>query len=504
MKGIFRKAVTCAMAGIMVFGMTACGKKLASGEKILEINIDKMAYSLINGGVFNVSMTEIDDTNAKYIFNCDGYSDIVMYDGAGGASDELIVVACKSESDADNVLKAMGEYVKSLQNSFKDYDAVEYDKAGKSIQIKKGKYVVMCISDNQSRARDIISDVFEGRNVSEKITSTEDNQTNPPEGETAPTQPTIDPADTIYADINTDGGIRRYEHCICVGNTAYENYEYDNSSSEYYANVVNAMADKLSGVASVYDIVIPICIGLQFPTDYTTEITVADQNAAIEAIGDKMNSNVKFINIFPSLAAHKSEYLYYRTDHHWSGLAAYYAYVDYCSKKGITAHGLNEYQRIAFPGFLGSFAIDTQDSILLNNPDTVTAFYPLSNDSLSMTITDANGNVREGTVIYDETNNSAANKYGTYIMGDNPLVTITNASINDGSACVVIKESFGNAMVPFLTDHYQTVYVIDYRYWTGALSSFVAEKGIQDVLYVNNISMVRGTYSIGQMAKISQ
>ena len=60
--------------------------------------------------------------------------------------------------------------------------------------------------------------------------------------------------------------------------------------------------------------------------------------------------------------------------------------------------------------------------------------------------------------------------------------------MSDGSSCVVIKESFGNAFVPFLVDHYETVYVVDYRYYPEGLTALIRDKGIKDVIFINNIS----------------
>ena len=72
---------------------------------------------------------------------------------------------------------------------------------------------------------------------------------------------------------------------------------------------------------------------------------------------------------------------------------------------------------------------------------------------------------------------------------------MTNPEITDGSSCLVIKESFGNPLVPFLTQNYQTVYVVDYRYinqvFPGTLRQFVDERGIQDVMFINNVSATR-------------
>ena len=67
---------------------------------------------------------------------------------------------------------------------------------------------------------------------------------------------------------------------------------------------------------------------------------------------------------------------------------------------------------------------------------------------------------------------------------------------------MVVKESFGNAFVPFLVSHYQTVYVVDYRYWEGSISQLVAEKGIQDVILCNNISATRSGALVDAMGTV--
>ena len=66
----------------------------------------------------------------------------------------------------------------------------------------------------------------------------------------------------------------------------------------------------------------------------------------------------------------------------------------------------------------------------------------------------------------------------------------------------MIKESFGNAFVPYLVDHYHTVYVLDYRYWSGNLQSFVREKGAQDVVFINNLSAIRNNYLMGKLQEM--
>ena len=74
--------------------------------------------------------------------------------------------------------------------------------------------------------------------------------------------------------------------------------------------------------------------------------------------------------------------------------------------------------------------------------------------------------------------------------------------LSDGSKCIVVKESFGNAFVPFLVDHYQTVYVIDYRYYSGSVSALAKANGVTDVIFANNLSAIRGSYQVGKLAGV--
>ena len=119
------------------------------------------------------------------------------------------------------------------------------------------------------------------------------------------------------------------------------------------------------------------------------------------------------------------------------------------------------------------------------------------------TPTTKDGKQTEYSIVYKGAGKySAANKYMCFIGGDNPVSTIHNKDIKDGSSIVVIKESYGNAFVPFLVDSYEYVYVIDYRYFDGNLIDFVEENDIEDVLFLNYISTTSTESKIGQIEDI--
>lgn len=288
-----------------------------------------------------------------------------------------------------------------------------------------------------------------------------------------------------------------------VGSAGYEMYNYVGSLAEKYQSTVNAVADSLSGVSQVYAMAIPLSSGITLPDELFSDIPGSDQAQAEKDILAGMGQNVKTIPLHDVMMSHRTEYIYFRTDHHWTALGAYYAYVQFCTAKGITPHNLSDYEVSQFPGFLGSFYNDGgKPDAMKNDPDTVNAYHPVSATASMKYGDNENSTLTGGQVIFDESTASASLKYGTFIMGDNPFTVIENPEVSNGESCIVVKESFGNAFVPFLVDHYQTVYVVDYRSYGGSVSALAKAKGVTDVLFVNNLSAIRGSYQMGKLAGV--
>ena len=302
--------------------------------------------------------------------------------------------------------------------------------------------------------------------------------------------------------IEVQGDEERYDAVYRVGDTGYEMYTYVESTAKKYADNINAIADAVEGTATVYMLPAPLSSGITLPDALYGKDIFSDQKAAEDGIIGFMNDNVVSVPLNKAMMAHRGEYIYFRTDHHWTATGAYYAYAEFCKAAGKTPNPLEGYKTQEFPGFLGTFYRDTNESSHLgDNPDTVVAYHPLSADA-TLDYTDKNGQVIRWPIIYDQSNAPASYKYGTFVGGDQPYTIIKNPALTDGSSCVVVKESFGNAFVPFLVDHYETVHVIDYRYWEGSVSDFVKTNGVDDVLFVNNLSAIRSSVLVGYLHDI--
>ena len=139
-----------------------------------------------------------------------------------------------------------------------------------------------------------------------------------------------------------------------------------------------------------------------------------------------------------------------------------------------------------FPGFLGTFCSSSNNSpALQSNPDTVVAYIPKGTNAMTMHYT--NGSVVDWFIVNDVSGYAKSELYATFVGGDRPFSYAHNPAITDGSAVMVIKDSYGNAFIPWLVDHYEHIYWIDFRYTSNTISQMVEDYGVQDVIYALNI-----------------
>ena len=300
-----------------------------------------------------------------------------------------------------------------------------------------------------------------------------------------------------------DGNGNKVQGMYVNGDVAYQLYSFNQQNSSSYAALINKFASQVEGKAQVYDMIVPLHYQIALSRETAAKYGASDCEAAIDYMYSAMNSGIKTVDTLPYLASHNNEYLYYRTDHHWTARGAYYAYEAFCATKGITPTPLGNYRRLQFDGFLGTLYSEAkQPGAMKSNPDYVEAFVPMGTNRAD--VYDASGKYIDWyAVVYTGADKySTGNKYLTFIGGDQPLTEIHNPNINDGSSIVVVKESYGNAFVPFLVDSYEYVYVIDYRKWSGSLKNFVIDRSIDDVLFLNVVNVTSTSERLNELSSI--
>ena len=329
-----------------------------------------------------------------------------------------------------------------------------------------------------------------------------------------PNEPVIAPIEPVEPDpdvidenlggtIDANGAlVQNLGTIVVVGDAAYEVYNFNQNIADKYAAIVNRTAQMLEGESDVYDLVVPTSVDITMPDKERARINSSNQADALRYIFSCMTPQVHSVNVYNALRSHRTEYIYFRTDHHWTARGAYYAYGQLCRAMQTQPKPLDAFTEYKFDGFKGSFASETKKNTTLeNHPDTIYAYDPIAETTL--TYTEKSGRTMDWKIISDVTEWSASAKYSTFIGGDNPYTIIRNASVTEPKSCLVVKESYGNAFVPFVAADFSEVHVIDYRYWRGNVSSFAKENGIDVVLFINNISATRNSSLMNALQKVT-
>ena len=197
-----------------------------------------------------------------------------------------------------------------------------------------------------------------------------------------------------------------------------------------------------------------------------------------------------FIDIRDMFMKHKDEYIYYRTDHHWTALGAFYAYEKWAKDAGFTPLSKEEFDiTLASDEFYGTLHSKVNTNI---KPDDI-YLYHIKEDmdyQLLYNLTD------EKSTLYDLSKLEGKDKYSVYMGGNNAVVEV-GTNNNNGRRLLVIKDSFAHSFVPFAVNHFEKTYMIDFRYFNGGIEAYMEENEITDVLVLyNTMSFIKDKNSI--------
>ena len=287
-------------------------------------------------------------------------------------------------------------------------------------------------------------------------------------------------------DDKTDGYTSSMNSGVYIYNkAAYELFSGNESSAKDYADCISEFKAQVGDKVTVYNMVIPNHTEFGLPKRLIQEGKAQSSNQAenIKAIYSSYTEDVIPINCYNELSAHNSEYLYFNTDHHWTGLGGYYAYKAFCEQTNQKVLDLAVCTENQISGYEGSL-IDC-DGSLYENLDTV-HYWSFPYNTYAMRTESAGDEPYETTVYYDGAS-AGPYTYGAFIWGDCALFVEHNQDLSNGKKIAVIKESYGNAFVPYLTANYHEVHVIDFRYFEENLKDYCTSNGIEEVMFVNNI-----------------
>lgn len=215
-----------------------------------------------------------------------------------------------------------------------------------------------------------------------------------------------------------------------------------------------------------------------------------DQAKYIDQV-QKAMKDYNFVDVRDTLMDHNEEYIYYKTDHHWTSAGACLAYEVWSEHTGgeaETEDGLvKNVVSDKFRGSLYSKILDADSAY-----DEIWTYGLQKDDAFgSKDCTVTIDEKQQLDSIYDDEKLQEKDKYAYFLGGNYGQVHIQNQKATSkakGKNLLIIKDSFANSFVPFVTQDYENIYMVDLRYYNGDMKSYLQEHNITDVLVLYNIS----------------
>lgn len=221
---------------------------------------------------------------------------------------------------------------------------------------------------------------------------------------------------------------------------------------------------------------------LIYPEKLPFHAPMLDENALLEEVFAEVGQSAKVLDLREVFSAHKDEYLYYRTDHHWTSGGAWLAYTEFCRQEGLTPFDPAAHTAVEVPDFYGTSYSSARNWNAV--PDVIT-WYELPN---RQTIWDVTAGPDAMTVLseddlYNQDAFATRDKYAAFLHGNPGYSTVEG----DGEGSIlVIKDSYANCFVPYLTANYAKIGVLDLRNYSYSVDALMRAEGYDKVLILYN------------------
>ena len=267
---------------------------------------------------------------------------------------------------------------------------------------------------------------------------------------------------------------------ICEGETLVEAYKAPSPAQlETNIEAVNSLASNAS--IPVYFCLVP---GVsEINSDILPKNAPNDsQKAIIDYAYSK--SGALNIDMYGALKPHADEYIFYRTDHHWTSLGAFYGYEVIMNAMGRASAPLSDFnRRIVSEEFFGT--IYSKSGMSWLSPDEIEIF---ADQDEGIFVYNYLSEDDEVTGIYDFTMLEKKDKYSMFMGGISPLIRVVSGN-TDGKRLLVLRDSYADSLVPFIQSEFAEIHMMDLRYYKtqlydSSLTEYIAENGIDEVLVI--------------------
>lgn len=218
-----------------------------------------------------------------------------------------------------------------------------------------------------------------------------------------------------------------------------------------------------------------------YPEELPLGAPMIDEDAMLDDIFSRIGESAAVLDLRDTFTSHKDEYLYFKTDHHWTPNGAYRAYEQFCALKGLTPFDRSTLEPVTVEGFQGTHYSATR---LWNVEDDVITYYPFQNPMTIYRITgEAQYEAETTEPLINAEKFSTRDKYAAFLDGNNGYSVIEGSGTG---SILVVKDSYANSFIPYLTQNYAKIGVVDFRNFKYGLDSTIEQEGYDEVLVLYN------------------
>lgn len=214
-----------------------------------------------------------------------------------------------------------------------------------------------------------------------------------------------------------------------------------------------------------------------------TFAVVADQSKMLKEVRSTLGSDLDWIDVEKTMKKYRNEDIYYRTDHHWTTLGAYYAFQDARSQLGL--EGKEKVKMSAF-GVSNNFngSLSAVSGYQTGYKEAIYIYLPEDTDAPQVIVNYVEEQKKTAS-LYDSSKLEERDQYSVFLGGNHALIEI-KSTVETGERLLVIKDSYANCFVPFLAPYFREIQVVDPRYYVGGLNKLMEDNDIDRVLFLYN------------------
>lgn len=194
----------------------------------------------------------------------------------------------------------------------------------------------------------------------------------------------------------------------------------------------------------------------------------------------------RFVDLYTPLMNHKGEDIFYRTDHHWTSLGAYYGYTGIAEALDLVAVPLTDYVKTTVStNFYGT--VFSSSGVRWVRPDVIDTYVPEDGITVTSYTYDAKGNqVEIPRQLYDESFLTKKDQYGMFLGGQQALGVVRTGHTGKPKL-LLIRDSYSDSLVPFLTPHFSEIHLIDLRYYKQSAAQYIKDNGIDAAMVLYSV-----------------